>query len=265
MYLLEEHDDSVERLAVVCIDPASGISGGSILGDKTRMNELSRQERAYVRPSSNGAELGGLAAYTDDVVTTLAAAGYPLVLVETVGLGQSEVEVAQSVDVLVLLLAPGGGDDLQGVKKGIVELANILCVTKADGSLEEAAMRTATDYQSAINVLHQINARGRMNKVWKPQVLLTSSTTRKGLDTLWDTILQFRDHSVASGDLARKTTKQKEYWMWRQFTRMMQHRLNADPKLKDKAENLSSAVLKGKLTPRVSAQRLLDAVFRQQG
>ena len=108
------------------MDPSSEISGGSILGDKTRMTELSRQDRAFVRPSSNSGVLGGLAAYTDDVVTTLGTAGYPLVMIETVGLGQSEVEVAQSVDILILLLPPGGGDELQGVKKGIIELAQIL-------------------------------------------------------------------------------------------------------------------------------------------
>ena len=151
MKLLQQDPDL--KLAVVCIDPSSSISGGSILGDKTRMTQLSREvDRAFVRPSSNSGILGGLAAYTDDVVRLLGCAGYPLVFVETVGLGQSEMEVAQSVDVLVLLIPPSGGDELQGVKKGIVEMANILAVTKTDGDLENAAFRTASDYKVSLGL-----------------------------------------------------------------------------------------------------------------
>jgi LAO/AO transport system kinase len=151
MKLLQQDPDL--KLAVVCIDPSSSISGGSILGDKTRMTQLSREvDRAFVRPSSNSGILGGLAAYTDDVVRLLGCAGYPLVFVETVGLGQSEMEVAQSVDVLVLLIPPSGGDELQGVKKGIVEMADILAVTKTDGDLENAAFRTASDYKVSLSL-----------------------------------------------------------------------------------------------------------------
>jgi LAO/AO transport system kinase len=257
MYLLK-HDSDLQ-LAAVCIDPSSEISGGSILGDKTRMTELSRQERAYVRPSSNAGLLGGLAAYTDDVVSTLSAAGYPLVLVETVGLGQSEVEVAQSVDILVLLLPPGGGDELQGVKKGIVELAHIFAVTKADGNLLPAAEATAGDYRGAISVLQQSSS--SRDSVWQPPVLLTSAVTKEGLEELWKTIQDYREHLETTGEWEERRRKQAKYWMWKQFTRMMQERMHQDPQLAEQADRLESELLKGHLTPRVAAQELLDGVF----
>ena len=260
MYLLEQ--DPELQLGVVCIDPSSGISGGSILGDKTRMTELSRQDRAYVRPSSNSGVLGGLAAYTDDVVTTLGAAGYPLILVETVGLGQAEVEVFQSVDILVLLLPPGGGDELQGVKKGIVELANILAVTKADGNLLAAAKATAADYQGAVRVLQQSSSSSD-DSSWKPRVLLTSSVTKDGLDKLWQSIQDYRDFLQTPGKWEQKRKQQAKYWMWKQFTRMMQHRMQQDPELADQANLLESEMLAGHLTPRVAAQALLDGVFQR--
>eukprot|EP00934_Nitzschia_sp_Nitz4_P007343 Nitzschia sp. Nitz4//scaffold12_size214221//150047//151240//NITZ4_001517-RA/size214221-processed-gene-0.170-mRNA-1//-1//CDS//3329535071//7333//frame0 len=259
MYLLNQ--DPELKLAVVCIDPASGISGGSILGDKTRMTDLSRQDRAYVRPSSNAGVLGGLAAYTDDVVTTLSAAGYPLILVETVGLGQSEVEVFESVDVLVLMLPPAGGDELQGVKKGIVELANILAVSKADGNLLPAAKSTAADYRGAVRVLQQSSASGAGNDVWKPPVLLTSSVTMDGLDKLWEKIQAYKEFLVTSGKWEERRKTQSKYWMWKQFTRMMQDQMQADPKLAGKADMLEQELLKGHLTPRVAAQELLESVF----
>ena len=268
MYLLE--DDPTLHLAVVCIDPSSGISGGSLLGDKTRMTELSRHERAYVRPSSNSGVLGGLSAYTDDVVTTLGAAGYPLVLVETVGLGQSEMEVFQSVDVLVLLLPPGGGDELQGVKKGIVEMANILAVTKADGKLLETAQSTQSDYKGAIQVLQQSSSSSSSSRnanntkerfYWRPRVLLTSAVTKDGLDELWQGIQDYRRHLIESGQWEKKRRQQARYWMWKQFTGMMQTRMKQDPKLRQQADLLEAKLLQGHLTPRVAAQELLDGLF----
>jgi len=271
MYLLEK--DPTLKLAVVCIDPSSGISGGSILGDKTRMTELSRHDRAVVRPSANSGVLGGLSAYTDDVVRLLAAAGYPLVMVETVGLGQSEIEIVESVDVMVLLLPPAGGDDLQGVKKGIVEMANILSVTKADGDLEPAAKRTATDYSGALRVLQMSNSSGTNtsgsgDKIknsddgpWQPPVILTSSVTRRGLDTLWDSIQKYREYLETNGLFEERRQVQSKYWMWKQFTRMMQVRMQDDPVLATRAQRLEDQMLSGLLTPRVAAQELLDTVF----
>jgi LAO/AO transport system kinase len=266
IHLLKHNPDL--KLAVVCIDPSSNISGGSILGDKTRMIELSRHDHAMIRPSCTSGVLGGLAAYTDDVVRLLGCAGYPLVLVETVGLGQSEIEVAESVDVLVLAVPPSGGDELQGVKKGIVEMANILVVTKADGDLEPAANRTAADYSGALRVLQQISSNVRASDdkvgkiVWKPPVLLTSSITLRGLDELWKSILDYRTFLVESGSWDMKRHRQAKYWMWKQYTRMVQVKMQQDPELATMAQHLESQLLNGYLTPRVAAQELLDAFFQ---
>jgi len=270
MNLLEQDPDL--KLAVVCIDPSSNISGGSILGDKTRMTQLSRQiDRAFVRPSCNSGILGGLAAYTDDVVRLLGCAGYPLVLVETVGLGQSEIEVSQTVDVLVLLVSPSGGDELQGVKKGIVEMANILAVTKNDGDLQAAADRTAADYKGALRVLHQSNSNSYGNSSrncvdwnknrWMPPVVKTSSITERGLDDLWKTILQYQKHLLETGEWHDHRQQQAKYWMWKQFSRMMQVKMMKDSRLKGKANQLEQKMLQGLLTPRVAAQILQDEIF----
>jgi LAO/AO transport system kinase len=275
MKLLEQDPDL--KLAVLCIDPSSSISGGSILGDKTRMTRLSRQvDRALVRPSCNSGILGGLSAYTDDVVRLLGCAGYPLVLVETVGLGQSEIEVAQSVDVLVLLVPPSGGDDLQGVKKGIVEMANILAVTKNDGDLQAAADRTAADYKGAIRVLHQSNSNNSFgnssstnnsclgssnNTRWMPPVIKTSSVTELGLDDLWKTILEYQNHLLETGEWHDQRQKQAKYWMWKQFGRMIQIKMREDPRLRERAYQLEQKMLQGLLTPRVAAQILQDELF----
>lgn len=264
MYLLEQ--DPNLKLAVVCIDPSSNISGGSILGDKTRMTRLSREvDRALVRPSCNSGVLGGLASYTDDVVRLLGCAGYPLVFVETVGLGQSEIEVAQSVDVLVLLVSPSGGDELQGVKKGIVEMANILAVTKDDGDLQAAADRTAADYLAALRVLHQSSSRssdcGEDHDRWMPPVVKTSSITEQGLDNLWNSILDYQNHLLETGDWHRHRQQQAKYWMWKQFSRMIQMKIREDTHLKAKANQLEQKMLQGSLTPRVAAQILQDEMF----
>ena len=176
-------DDNVEyspsKLAVVCIDPSSSLTGGSILGDKTRMTELSRHDRAFVRPSPNRGTLGGLAAYTNDAITLCQASGYDLVLVETVGLGQSEIEICEGVDMLLLLVPPGGGDELQGVKKGIVELASMLVVNKADGNLLQAARTTAADYEAAVRFFRH------RDDGWDiPPVLLASAKTGEGMERI---------------------------------------------------------------------------------
>lgn len=265
MHLLEEDPDL--KLAVVCIDPSSNISGGSILGDKTRMTRLSREvDRALVRPSCNSGVLGGLSAYTDDVVRLLGCAGYPLIFVETVGLGQSEIEVAESVDVLVLLVSPSGGDELQGVKKGIVEMANVLCITKNDGDLKAAAERTAADYKGALRVLHQGDS--CHTDRWMPPVVKTSSINEEGLDNLWKGILSYQSHLLETGEWEHQRQKQAKYWMWKQFSRMIQVKIRGDLGLRAKANHLEEKLLEGSLTPRVAAQLLQDEMFespKQEG
>jgi len=179
-------------------------------------------------------------------------------------------EVAQSVDVLVLLIPPSGGDELQGVKKGIVEMANILAVTKTDGDLENAAFRTASDYKGALSVLHQSSSSsGRdqscigddKSNIWKPPVILTSSITERGLDDLWQAILRYKHHLLDTEKWDSRRRKQSQYWMWKQFTRMMQSKMQQDPRLRKKAKQLEREMLDGLLTPRVAAQKLLDGIF----
>ena len=246
----------------MCVDPSSNISGGSILGDKTRMTRLSREvDRALVRPSCNSGVLGGLANYTDDVVRLLGCAGYPLIFVETVGLGQSEIEVAESVDVLVLLVSPSGGDELQGVKKGIVEMANIVAVTKDDGDLKAAADRTAADYKGALRVLYQSNSHSCHEDRWMPPVVKTSSVNEEGLDNLWKNILSYQNHLLETGEWEKQRQKQAKYWMWKQFSRMIQVKINGDLTLREKANHLEEKLLEGSLTPRVAAQLLQDEIF----
>lgn len=273
-----------DSLAVVCIDPSSGTTGGSILGDKTRMTELSRNhDQVFVRPAPSGAgTLGGLATYTNDVVTLCQCAGkYPLVLVETVGVGQSEVEVQECVDYLIVLVPPAGGDDLQGVKKGIIEVADLVVVTKADGNLEKAATRTAADYKGAMQFLHTMIGEQRGGgDALRPQVLLASSVTKRGLDTIWQHVSQARSALMntpptpssdddddddafwhASNLLQQKRQKQSKYWMWKNMQLLVQERAKHDPFVHQTAKTLEQQLEQGKMTPRVAAQKLLDSLY----
>ena len=245
------------QLAVVCVDPSSVATGGSILGDKTRMTELSRHSRAYVRPAPAAGALGGLAAYTDDVVRLCQTAGYDLVLVETVGLGQSEIEVAESVDMLLLLVPPGGGDDLQGVKKGIIEVADMLLVTKADGSLMSTAKHTAADYRGAMQF---VRTTGRPEGWERPPVLMVSSVTGDGVAKVWEHVCRYRQEMMESGLLYAKRRKQGRYWMWRNFQNLVQERTKNDPDLKQLALELQERLDSGRMTPRVAAKDLLESL-----
>lgn len=242
------------KLAVVCVDPSSTVTGGSILGDKTRMLELSRHEKAYIRPSSNGGTFGGLSAYTHDVVSLCQAASYELVIVESVGLGQSEVEIAQSVDMLILIVPPGGGDELQGVKKGIMEVADMLIVNKADGSLLQAARSTASEYRAAVHFL-----RPRMEG-WSTPVVLTSAYTGTGVDYVWQKIMQFRTKMVETGELQEKRKRQSRYWMWKNLQNLILQQTKNDAVLRKTAEAMERALDAGAITPRVAAARLLDSL-----
>lgn len=270
-----------DSLAVVCIDPSSGTTGGSILGDKTRMTELSRNhDQVFVRPAPSGAgTLGGLATYTNDVVTLCQCAGkYPLVLVETVGVGQSEVEVQECVDYLIVLVPPAGGDDLQGVKKGIIEVADLVVVTKADGNLEKAATRTAADYKGAMQFLHTMMGEQRGGgDALRPQVLLASSVTKRGLDIIWQHVSQARSALMntpptpsdddddafwnASNLLQQKRQKQSKYWMWKNMQLLVQERAKHDPLVHQTAKTLEQQLQQGRMTPRVAAQKLLDSLY----
>jgi LAO/AO transport system kinase len=248
--------DPIHKLAVVCIDPSSTVTGGSILGDKTRMMHLSSHPRAYVRPSANGGTFGGLAAYTDDVVSLCQAAHYDAVWIETVGLGQSEVEVSKSVDMLILILPPSGGDELQGVKKGIMEVADLIVVNKADGALLPAARRTAADYMSATNFLtHQY---GRT-----PPVIMVSSETKDGFAELWSEICKFRQFMTQEGHLQKKRKDQAHYWMWKNLQNIIAARTKSNEQLQKTAAEMQQRLDRGQITPRVAANQLLDSLLAQ--
>jgi len=246
-----------EKIAVVCIDPSSSITGGSILGDKTRMMDLSRHPRAFVRPSPSKGVLGGLSSYTNDVVSLCEAAGYELVLVETVGLGQSEVDVSQAVDMLVLIVSPGGGDGLQGAKKGILEVADMLVVNKADGKLLSAARITAADYKGATQFF-----KSRMEGWETPPVLLASAETKDGLEAVWKEICRYREIAIRNNVLRSKRSEQNRYWMWKYVQELITNKIKSDEEMRTTAEELETALEQGSIAPRAAATKLLGLSTR---
>jgi LAO/AO transport system kinase len=242
------HDHDV---AVLAVDPSSARSGGSILGDKTRMEELSRSPRAFIRPSPSGGTLGGVARRTREALLLCEAAGFDVVLVETVGVGQSEVAVAGMVDVFCLLLAPAGGDELQGVKRGIVELADLVVVNKADGDLADAATRTAADYANAVHFLRPRYAG------WTPRVLRCSALLREGIGAVWDTIVELEAALDATGERARLRADQASQWMWSEITESLVDRLRADGRVADELVRLDRDVRAGRTSAAAAARQVL--------
>jgi LAO/AO transport system kinase len=242
------------RVAVLAVDPSSTRTGGSILGDKTRMGDLSRDPAAFVRPSPAGGTLGGVARRTREAMLLCEAAGFDVVLVETVGVGQSEVAVAGMVDCFVLVIAPGGGDELQGIKRGIVELADLVVVNKADGDLAAVASATASDYAAA---LHLVRAR---SDAWTPRVLTCSALEQRGIDELWSTIEEFADATAGAEQDARRR-EQARAWMRDELADSVLERLHADAKTAAAADQLEADVAEGRLAPTTAARRLLDVFF----
>jgi LAO/AO transport system kinase len=243
--------DRGHRLAVLAVDPSSTRSGGSILGDKTRMEELSRRSEAFIRPSPSGGTLGGVARRTREALLLCEAAGHDVVLVETVGVGQSEVAVAGMVDVFVLLLAPGAGDDLQGVKRGIVELADIVVVNKADGDLAPAAERTAADYA---NALHFLRPR---TEGWEVRVERASALLGEGIDRVWAAIEAHRAALSRTGLLEERRADQACEWMWSEVHDGLMDALAGDPAVAGELRALEADVRAGTLSPTAAAQRIL--------
>ncbi|KAG5176470.1 ArgK protein, partial [Tribonema minus] len=241
-----------KRVAVISVDPSSLRSGGSILGDKTRMQELSRTPNAFVRACPSGGVLGGIAAHTHSVVLLCQAARYDVVIVETVGLGQSEVEVEQTVDVLTLLLPPASGDDLQGSKKGIIEAADLVVVNKADGELEGPARLTAGDYSNAMHY-----NRPKL-PFWHPPVLLCSARKGLGIDKMWEQVEKFCAALHEHGEFDRRRRIQGRYWMLKQLERQLAERALEDPGVQALASKMEGDLAKGVLGPRMAAERLVD-------
>ena len=241
------------RVAVLAVDPSSTRTGGSILGDKTRMEELARADAAFVRPSPTAGTLGGVARRTREAMLLCEAAGFDVVLVETVGVGQSEVAVAGMVDLFVLLIAPGAGDELQGIKRGIIELADIVVVNKYDGDLAPAARSTAADYGSALRLVRS------KTSAWTPHVVLVSATEGTGIDELWDTVEEFRAALAATGDLERRRAEQAREWMWSEVTETLMESLRRDERVSALVDRLEAEVTAGEVPPAAAANQILDA------
>ncbi len=239
------------RVAVLAVDPSSTRTGGSILGDKTRMEQLGRDERAFIRPSPAGTELGGVARRTREALLLCEAAGFDVVLVETVGVGQSEVAVADLTDLFVLLASPAGGDDLQGVKRGIMELADIVVVTKADGDLATAAAHACADIRRALHLL-----RPRHVEV-TPVALLASSVSGEGVAEVWDAVGAAHQALTGSGALDRQRAAQARAWLWAEVRGALELRLRTDPAVAAALPEVEAEVGRGELTPSAGARRLL--------
>lgn len=243
------------RIAVLAVDPSSGRTGGSILGDKTRMAELARAPLAYIRPSPSQAALGGVARRTREAIRLVEAWGAEVVLVETVGVGQSETLVAQMTDVFVLLIAPAGGDELQGVKRGIMEMADLLLVNKADGDLEAQARRTCADYAGALRLLR---SRTGDPPGW-PRAMTVSAATGAGLGEAWEAVLALAAARRAGGTWALHRRAQAEAWFTQALEAGLLARLNADPGVAALRQRLGREVAAGRLSPEAAAEAVLDA------
>jgi GTPase len=241
------------RVAVLAVDASSRRSGGSIMGDKTRMERLARDPRAFIRPSPSGGTLGGVARRTREAALLCEAAGFDVVLVETVGVGQSETVVADMVDCFLLLAAPGGGDELQGIKRGIMELADVIVVNKADGDLEPAARRAIADYGHAVHLLRP------KHPGWTVPVVAASALTGVGIDEAWAEVERFHAHLRAGGGLDRLRAEQAVAWMWAEMRERLVESLRRDDRVAKRLAEVEGDVRAGRVSPTTAAHELLTA------
>ena len=242
------------KVAVLAIDPSSTITGGSILGDKTRMSLLSQNKNAFIRPSPTSGSLGGVARRTREAMLLCEAAGYDVIIVETVGVGQSETEVADMVDMFMLLLLPASGDELQGIKKGIVELADLLVVNKADGDLIPQAKRVQGDYSGALRMLHASSAN------WQPVVKTCSALNNLGIAEIWQAAQEFEKIMLNSGELQKKRAHQAVAWMWKEIKETLISRFMNNPSIAAKIRDAEIAVELGKKSPTQAAMELIGNI-----
>ena len=248
------------RVAVLAIDPSSSVHGGSILGDKTRMERLSVHPAAYIRPSPASGTLGGVAEKTREAMLVCEAAGYDVVMVETVGVGQSETAVAGMTDMFVLLQLPNAGDDLQAIKKGVMELADLVVINKADLD-EAAATRARAQITSALRLLGQHGRADHAHHdttLWHPQVLQLSALKATGLEDFWHAVTTFRDLQTNNGRLAERRRAQEQAWMWERIGAGLQQRFRAHEAVREALPRITDDVRAGRLAASVAARRLLD-------
>jgi LAO/AO transport system kinase len=245
------------RLAVLAVDPSSKRSGGSILGDKTRMAALANDPRGFIRPSPAGTTMGGVARRTREAILLAEVAGFDVVIVETVGVGQSETAVAEMVDMFLLLLAPGAGDELQGLKKGIVELADLILVNKADGDLHPAAIRAVAEYRHALHLLRPGSSE------WRTEVRPMSALKREGIAEVWDAVERHRALMTANGERQRRRAEQAKAALWREIDAGLLESFKSDPDIAAELARVEKAVVQGDVIPLAAARRLLMAFARR--
>lgn len=247
------------RVAVLAVDPSSARSGGSILGDKTRMERLSREPMAFIRPSPSQTHLGGVARRTREAVALCEAAGFDVVLIETVGVGQSETMVAELSDLFILLLAPAGGDELQGVKRGIMEMADIILVNKADGDLKPAALRTCADYAGALRLLR----RRPQDPDGFPKALTVSALEDAGLEKAWEEMNTLSDWRRTHGHWDQRRAAQARHWFEDEVRQGLLRALTAQPETRAAMRNMGEAVARGEMTPDSAAATMLRQLAGQ--
>jgi LAO/AO transport system kinase len=248
MFLIERG----HMVAVLAVDPSSARSGGSILGDKTRMARLSASDDAYIRPSPSSGTLGGVAAKTREAMLLCEAAGFDVILVETVGIGQSETAVSDMTDFFLALMLPGAGDELQGIKKGLVEIADMIAINKADGDNVTRANTAAAEYRSALHILKP------RSEHWQPPVVTYSALTGAGIAELWQKVLDHRRAMTACGDFAARRREQQVKWMWSMLEQRIMARLRSDASVRGKVRKIEADVADGRIAPSLAAEQVAE-------
>jgi LAO/AO transport system kinase len=242
------------RVAVLAVDPSSSRTGGSILGDKTRMARLAVDPAAFIRPSPSSGTLGGVAAKTRETMLLCEAAGFDVILVETVGIGQSETAVADMTDFFRVLMLPGAGDELQGIKKGVLEIADMIAVNKADGDGATRARAAAAEYRAALHILAPASPH------WTPPVVTVSGLANEGLEAMWQQVLEHRRRFTASGELAARRRAQQVKWMWAMIEDRMLSRLRGDASVRARIPGLEAQVAAGTLSATLAAEEIVGLV-----
>jgi len=251
LFLIEQG----HRVAVLAVDPSSQLTGGSIMGDKTRMNELAQHPHAFIRPSPSSGILGGVARKTRETMLICEAAGYDVVIVETVGVGQSETIVASMVDLFLLLMLPNAGDELQGIKKGVLELADLVVINKSDGKQETLAKTAQSEYRKALHLLPS------SKNSWTPQILRCSALEKRGMDKIWDSVKSFSKALQNSGEWEKQRRKQTGKWMWSLVEEGLLTNFRNHPDLQKQIPELEKEVESGKMLPTTAARKLLDSWY----
>ena len=246
--------DEGHRVAVLAVDPSSTVSKGSILGDKTRMEKLAASDGAFIRPSPTGGSLGGVARKTREAILVCEAAGYDVVLVETVGVGQSETAVAEMVDFFLLLKLAGAGDELQGIKRGILELADLIAINKADGDNLQAAELARVEFERALQILRPKDEDG-----WTPKVVTSSGQSGAGLDQIWEIITEHHELLSGNGELEKLRKQQLLGWMWSLVDEGLRTAVREHPQVASTLTDLEQDVLEGRTTPTAAAGKILEA------